>query len=225
MMPSPAEGIFMDDDVFAVIVANGELTVSETLRSLLGSADFIVAADGGLEHILRLGYTPHLIIGDMDSVEQEDLTKMKTRGIEVIIHPREKDETDLELALDAVLQRGYRSIRILAGLGGRLDQTLGNVYLLAQPELAGQDVRFIDEKQEVFAIREEGTVRGKVGDTVSLIPLGNAVKGIHTQGLKYRLKGETLFPYHTRGISNVMTETRALIHIQEGILLCIHMHS
>jgi thiamine pyrophosphokinase len=215
----------MNEDAFAVVFANGELAYTKNIRTLLDSAELIAAADGGLEHVLRLGYTPHLLIGDMDSVLEDDLAQMKAKGIEVKVHPTEKDETDLELALEAVLQRGYRRIRVLAAIGGRLDQTVGNLFLLTQPQLAGCDIRFIDEKLEAFVIREDGYVDGKAGDTVSLIPLGVPAKGIHTEGLKYRLDGETLFAQHTRGISNLMTGTRAEIHMQGGILLCIHMFS
>jgi len=213
----------MNENAVAVIIANGEFTPAENIRNLIDSAHLIVAADGGLEHILRLGYVPHVLIGDMDSVQDDDLVQMKAKGVEVIIHPIEKDETDLELALQAVLQREYQHIRILAALGGRLDQTLANISLLMQRQLDGCDVRLVDASQEVFVIRRKAFVEGKAGDIVSLIPLGDAVEGIQTEGLKYRLQGETLFPQHTRGISNRMTASRAAIQIQEGTLLCIHM--
>jgi thiamine pyrophosphokinase len=140
-------------------------------------------------------------------------------------YPPEKDETDLELAIEAALEQGAASIQIVAALGDRLDHTLGNIYLLTQPRLASLDVRLMDGEQEVFLIRNETTLSGQPGQIVSLIPLMGPVPGVTTGQLAYPLRHETLYPDKTRGISNVMTAETATVSIDDGILLCIHTYT
>jgi thiamine pyrophosphokinase len=117
---------------------------------------------------------------------------------------------------------GYHTIRIVAALGGRLDQTLGNIFLLSRPELAEIDIRLEDGQQEVFLIRSLGRLNGQPGDTISLIPLTTQVTGVVTEGLRYPLVDEILYFDQTRGISNVLLESEAAIQVREGILLCVH---
>jgi thiamine pyrophosphokinase len=209
----------------AVLFANGELKHAEWLQRFLRSDDLLIAVDGGLTHLAALGLTPALLIGDLDSVTPAQVERVQAAGAEVRRYPPAKDETDLELALLAALELGFREIVIVAALGGRLDQTLGNLSLLLLPELAGCSVRCEDGAEEVFVIRDEAMIHGQPGEIVSLLPLWGEVRGVITHELQYPLKFETLYPERSRGISNVMTATSATIRVSAGTLLCIHTHS
>lgn len=206
----------------AVIFANGQLRSPKRLAALLQPEDYLIAADGGLRHLHRLERTPHLLIGDLDSVTEEEVRRAAENGAEVRRYPREKDETDLELALKVAVEGGSRFIVIAAALGGRLDHTLGNLALLLRPELAGLDVRLEDGREEVFLIRDRAEIQGRAGDIVSLLPWNGPAEGVTTQSLRYPLCGETLFPDRTRGISNEMQGGTAQVSLCAGILLCIH---
>lgn len=206
-----------------VIFVNGRLSSPKRLAELLRSDDWLIAADGGLRHLRRLGLAPRLLIGDLDSVTEEEVRWAAENGAEVRRYPREKDETDLELALAAALQTGSREILLAAALGGRLDQTLGNLGLMLRPELAGLDARLEDGREEVFMIRERAEIHGRKGDIVSLLPWNGPAEGVSTQALRYPLRDETLYPDHTRGISNEMQGDTAQVSLRAGILLCIHM--
>jgi thiamine pyrophosphokinase len=107
-------------------------------------------------------------------------------------------------------------------LGGRIDQTLANLYLLLMPELQNSDVRLDDGREEVFIIQKSAEVFGKKGDIVSLLPLVTPAVGIKTKGLRFPLRNETLFPERSRGISNEMTSQSAQITLKSGLLYCIH---
>ncbi len=205
-----------------VLFANGELPAPENLLPQIRPQDVLIAVDGGLHHIQRLGLTPSIIIGDLDSVTEEEVQQYQTKGIEVRQYPTNKDETDLELALGVALELQISPIWVVAALGGRLDHTLGNIFLLTQSHLADVDVRLVDGECEVFLIRKNVSIVGKVGQRVSLIPLQGPAVGIRTQGLKFPLRDETLFPDRTRGISNHMASDSAEVSLQEGLLLCIH---
>lgn len=205
-----------------VIFANGEIDDYGALSAVINRDAYIVAADGGLKHIRVLDLVPDLVIGDLDSIAGDEKGWLMDSGVEIIQHDREKDETDLELALSFSLDSGSQKITVCGATGGRLDQSLANISLLSLPDLEEKQIKFDDGREEIFLIKDELELSGSVGDTVSLIPLFGRVEGIETEGLKYPLRGEVLFPEHTRGISNVMEEEQAVIRVGSGSLLCIH---
>lgn len=205
-----------------ILFANGELVNPQGILALINDGDYLVGVDGGLNHLINLGLSPNLIIGDLDSADPANVKNLAAQGVEVREFPADKDETDLELAISAALDQNPQAILIVAALGNRLDQTLANLFLLTRSDLSRLDIRLVDGMREVFLIQEEATISGEIGQRVSLIPLCRPAKGIQTEGLKFPLHTETLFPDQTRGISNVMSEQSAKITLQEGQLLCIH---
>jgi thiamine pyrophosphokinase len=205
-----------------IIFANGLLPNLALARNLIQPGDILYAADGGTRHLLALGLIPSIIIGDLDSLSSDDRLMLKAKGVKTQQHPRDKDQTDLELALDHAIQAGYREILIAGALGGRLDQTLGNLFLLSDPRLSTFNIRLDDGVEEAFFTPHQSELHGSPGDIVSLIPWGGDVTGISTEGLRWPLRGETLLADKTRGISNEMLTGMAAIEIASGLLLCIH---
>jgi thiamine pyrophosphokinase len=209
----------------ALIFANGDLMDRQALRAMIRPDDFLVAADGGLRHLRALGLQPEVLIGDLDSVEPEEVDALRAQGVRIEQYPVHKDETDLELAVEMVLQAGCKTLLIVGALGGRLDMTLANLFLLTLPALKKVDARLEDGIDQVFLIRAGLTgrvIEGLPGDRVSLLPLGGPVRGVHTTGLFYPLHAETLYPERTRGISNRMLEPQAHVSLESGTLICIH---
>lgn len=208
-----------------IILANGELPDIDKARSLIQNGDYLICADGGTRHALELGVQPNLIIGDLDSTEPQALQKFKDDGVEIEPYPRDKNETDLELAIHRAIELNPKQIIIIAALGGRLDQTLANITLLTDPRLTTFDVRLDDGVEEIFLCRHQVQVHGRSGDLVSLIPWLGSVAGIQTKDLKWVLNKETLYPDKTRGISNEMISNTASISIGSGLLLVVHRRS
>ena len=208
----------------AIIFVNGDLPNPAAAKKLLAADDFILAVDGGTRHALDLGLIPSVVIGDLDSLDAANRRVLEWEGVEIIRYPTDKNETDLELALDYLAERGYERILLIAALGGRLDQTLGNLALLTAESRAGLDIRLDDGVEEVFFVRNQAQIHGRSGEIVSLIPWGAAVTGIRTEGLRWQLSAETLYPQKTRGISNEMTGDLAKIRLESGLLLVIHQH-
>jgi thiamine pyrophosphokinase len=213
-----------------IIFANGELPDLNQARLLLEPEDYIICADGGTRHALTLAVPPDLIVGDMDSLEKGHLETLQKSGVSIELFPRDKNETDLELAIYRALEFKPTQIIIMAALGGRLDQTLANITLLTDSRLttvrpgSGQafNIRLDDGVEEIFICRDQVQVHGRSGDLVSLIPWQGAVSEVQTQNLKWVLRKETLYPDKTRGISNEMTDGMASVSIGSGLLLIVH---
>jgi thiamine pyrophosphokinase len=201
---------------------NGQAANIHHLGKLLNPDDLLIAADGGLRYLRLLGLRPQILIGDLDSVSAEDAEDCINNGVQVLRHPVQKDETDLELALNFALESGCGIIVIAAALGGRLDQTLGNLFLLTREDLEQTDIRLDDGIEEVFLIRTSATIIGNPDDVISLLPYGQPAVDVKTENLRYPLDFETLLPEETRGISNVMENHHASVSISSGILICIH---
>ena len=212
-----------------VIFANGELPNLEAARALLRSSDdYLIAADGGANHLLKMGILPELVIGDLDSVDEDTLFELTAAECNIVHYSEDKDETDIELALRYAVELHPSAILIVGALGGRLDQTLANLSILTDPMLPHIDIRLDDGVEEAFFCRasavkgEQAKVQGRSGDTVSLIPWHSPVVGVATEGLQWPLYGETLYPDKSRGVSNVMLNNTASIRIHSGLLLIVH---
>jgi thiamine pyrophosphokinase len=206
----------------ALIFVNGSIPNTDAVRNLLLPYDIVIAADGGSRHALSLGLSPTFLIGDLDSLSSEDQRVIKKAGTKILKSPRDKNETDFELALDFAVAAGHRRILVIAALGGRTDQTIGNLCLLTNPALAGLDIRADDGVEELIFNRNVCRFMGKPGDLVSLIPWGGEVTGVTTAGLRWSLDGDTLLPYKTRGISNEMLGDAASVAVKSGLILISH---
>ncbi|MFN8460980.1 MAG: thiamine diphosphokinase [Anaerolineales bacterium] len=205
-----------------IIFANGDLPDLEKARALLRPDDFILCADGGTRHALALNLTPNLVIGDMDSIDSAEWKTLEEKNITIELFPRDKNETDLELALNKAIEMNPTEIVIVAALGGRTDHALANIALLSNTKYAVHNIALDDGIEQLQFCRDQVEVHGRSGDVISLIPWGNPVHGIQTQNLKWQLDHETLHPEKSRGISNEMTADTAYIKIESDLLLIIH---
>ena len=211
----------------AIIFANGLMEGWPEKFDLFPDVDFIIAADGGLKHCTRKGIVPHLVIGDMDSADPDELADLEKTGVEVNRFPARKDETDLWLAVRAALDRSVDEIIILGALGGRWDMTFSNVLVMTSPELKKTETRILDGNQELFVLQGGQAARlfGKKGDLLSLMPLTAMVKGLTLTGFEYPLDNDILELGTTRGISNVFVEDVCGIELSRGKLLVTVTHS
>ncbi len=210
----------------ALIFANGEPNDGPMVRRSLAvaKAAHVIAADGGARVARYFNRKVHTLIGDMDSLAPEDLSAIEAEGAELFRYPAEKNETDLELCLQWAASMDYEWIRIIGGLGGRFDQALANVYLLALPQLERRDVRLVAGKQAIRLLRpnQECHIQGAAGDTISLLPVGGSVEGVRTENLQYPLRDEVLLFGPARGVSNVMLADEATVRARAGLLLVVH---
>lgn len=208
--------------MLGMVVSGGDFDPPRRLAAWAGRAALVVAADGGAEHALRMGLPVHLVVGDMDSLSPDVRARLAAAGTEFRTHHPDKNETDTELALREVMERGCDQVVVLCALGGRLDHALANLFLLALPGLEERTL-VASGDTEVRLVRKRSRFRGAAGDLLSLLPLGADALGVSTDGLAYPLSNEKLPSGYARGVSNVFTGEQAQVSLQRGLLLAIHI--
>ena len=181
----------------------------------LRTEDFVLAADGGLAHVQKLGIEPNEILGDFDSL---GYTPNDAR-----VFPVEKDDTDAMLAVRRGLQLGYREFILYGSLDGpRLDHTVANFQTLqflcdngAFGYLVGRDY--------IITVVKNGSIRfsGEAAGTVSVFCLGRDAEGVSIRGLYYPLENGTLTAGFPLGVSNHFVGTEAEIAVKNGSLLVL----
>lgn len=193
-----------------------------TARLARLDAPVVVAADGGAATALAFGFLPDVVIGDFDSLEPALLTRLRERGVPIETYPRDKDQTDGQLAIARAARFAPEALYLVGFLGGpRLDMTLGNVLLLARYTLA---ITLLDERNECLLLSAPATHRWHTepGEIVSLLPLDGDTS-IATDGLRWALAHEGLAFGDTRGLSNEPVSTVARVELSRGrVLLTRH---
>lgn len=205
------------------VFLNGEYRPGWQDHALIsGEQEYLVAVDGGLHHLLQAGHVPNLLIGDLDSALPEEIQQAVAGGARILKFPTEKDQTDFELALEEISKLNPDLVCVYAALGGRMDQTLGNLFLVGAPRYDRMRIALIHGPETYRFIHNSAKILGRNGDAVSLIPWGEPCQGVTTRNLLYPLFSETLYPDRSRGISNRMTAPEAEVSMTQGRLLCIH---
>jgi thiamine pyrophosphokinase len=205
----------------AIVFAAAPLEVTPRIRARLAQLQqpYVVAADGGAATALAGGWQPDVVVGDLDSIDQRTLAELRRRGIPVETHPRDKNATDGQLAVERALDVEPTSLWLLGFLGGpRLDQALANVLLLSR---LTTPAILLEEHNECVLVRPgvPHVWPTEPGEVVSLLPLSADVHGVHTAGLRWPLTEARLLLGDTRGISNEATADEASVSTTRGLLL------
>ena len=181
----------------------------------IGENDFVIAADGGLEHTRKFGIRPHEILGDFDSLGYvpEDSR----------VFPVEKDDTDAMLAVRRGLSLGCREFILYGSLDGpRLDHTIANFQTLQF--LCDNDAHgYLIGNDYIITVVKNGTLRfpATAEGTVSVFCLGADAEGVDLKGLYYPLENGTLTAGFPLGVSNHFTGAKAEISVKNGSLLVL----
>ena len=206
----------------SILFVNGRIDDLSVLRNLVRDDDYLVAADAGALHCLALDRRPHVVVGDLDSLAPAIVQELAAQGTIFERHPSAKDQTDLELAIERAIADGADEILLVGASGGRLDQALGNLLLLAQREWKAT-LKVLDGNQIAQLLRggQQLTFHDQIGATLSILPLSAVVTGITYQGMAYPLNNAALQLGSTRGISNQIIASPASVTIESGVLVVV----
>ena len=204
-----------------VVVVSGGEAPSRDAASEVPAGATVVAADSGLEHARTLGLEVAVAVGDFDSASPEAVAAAERAGTRIERHATEKDETDLELALDVAIELQPARIVVLAGRGGRLDHELSSLLLLCSEKYASAQIDALVGEARVQVVWNARELEGEPGELLTLLPAYGAAEGVRTEGLVYPLRGETLDSGSTRGVSNEFVGGTARVALERGVLLAI----
>lgn len=184
----------------------------------LTSGDFVIAADGGFDYLKEIGLRADYVLGDFDSVLSYDLPSDSIR------YPKEKDDTDMMLAIKLGLEKGYEEFVIYGGLGGRLDHTMANIQALTYLSHNGA-MGTLYGKDYALRVVTDGTIsfgkdlpENQAGNTCSVFSLSDVSVNVTIQGLKYEISDQDLNNDFPLGISNEFTGKKAFINVKKGTL-------
>jgi thiamine pyrophosphokinase len=180
---------------------------------------YVIAADSGAATALAFGLTPHVVMGDLDSIAQDTLAEVINRGSALVTFSRDKDETDSQLAVARALQEEPTELLLIGFLNGpRLDMTLANTQLLLR---APRGTVLLDERNEARLLRsgESHAWPPERDELISLMPVTGDCRGVTTTGMRWELSDALLSLAESRGVSNQPLAEQVSVRLGDGALL------
>lgn len=209
--------IVRDDQEPALIIANGASCSFELLGQLLEWSPIVVVLDSAIERVLQLDIKVDVLLGDFDGDFNPEIYKEKQYPLE-IVHTPNQDKTDLEKALDYLIEKGHQAVNIVWATGKRADHTITNITNIIRYRNKLKIV-ILDDHSKIFLLPNKFEKWYTSKTPISLIPIGK-VTGITTQNLFYPLKNEELtMGYRTGSSNHVIKDGIVSITHQEGDLL------
>jgi thiamine pyrophosphokinase len=209
--------IVRDDQEPALIIANGAACQPELLGQLLEWSPLVVVLDSAIERVISLDIKVDVLLGDFDRDFDPEVYKNKQYPLE-IVHTPNQNKTDLEKALDYLIERKMPAVNIVWATGKRADHTITNLTNIVRYRDLIKIV-ILDDHSKIFLLPNKFEKWYTAGTPISLIPIG-VVKGIHSQNLVYPLANDTLTIGYRTGSSNaVASDGLVTIEHAEGDLL------
>ena len=184
-----------------VILANGLFPTAGPGLDALKTADQLICCDGAVDKLVGFGMSPHVIVGDMDSLSDE----VREHYASIMIQSDDQNSNDLTKAVHYCIEKGYPSVTILGATGLREDHTLGNISLMIEysPRI---EVRIISDYGIFFLVRSGERVKSFVGEKISLFSIDNGVR-VTSGGLKYSLNDMQLSNWYRASLNEAMADS------------------
>ena len=180
------------------------------------AGDKVIAVDGGFRFLEESGVAADAVVGDFDSLESVP------QHPNVLKLSREKDDTDMRVAVREGIRAGYEYFHIYCGTGGRIEHTIANMQLLAELSLAGKQGFLFGRDYVMTAVTDKSmTFREGLSGYVSVFAHSERAKGVFLKGLKYELNDAILTNTYPLGVSNEFTGEKSSITVKKGTLLIV----
>jgi thiamine pyrophosphokinase len=195
------------------IVAHAKTSLTQNHLNILRSCNQIVAADGGADHLFSTELKPHLIIGDLDGISPKALTAFQS--IEILRFARDKDETDLELAIKEALKRGATELHIFCWADDRIDFSYGILFSLRT--IAIPTTLYIGEGTVVILNNTHPTLEIPHPSKISIYSL-DANTELKSHGLKWELEWKANFQSTSQSNETLKKTT---LKLSQGSVFCV----
>lgn len=204
-----------------LIISSGYINNYDILREQLYDNDYIVCADGGVDHLINTGKIPNIVIGDLDSISSKGLDFIRDNNIEVMKFPIMKDKTDTELGILHLLDKKIDDITLMGVTGTRLDHTLASIFLLKKLNEKKIRAKIIDDNNIIYFTNKDIKIKKKDNYNLSVIPISNNGIVVSLMGVLYPLSEKFIGFGSTLGISNEIVQDYGDIVIHKGEALII----
>ena len=181
-------------DSSSVLIANGKKPKNKKIIEILKNAKNVICVDNGYELASELNITPSVVIGDLDSVNINKISKDI-----LIIKDEDQNTNDLEKTLNYCLGKNIRDIILVGATGERDDQNLATL-LISLNYIDQLNIEILSDLYSIKFVNGKREFKAAPMREVSLISIDKK-NIITTQGLKYNLDKSKLSSA-THGISN-----------------------
>ena len=185
-------------DIDAVILANGDYPSSPFPLKVLNEAPYVVCCDGGADEYIAKGHLPDVIIGDGDSLSEENRLKYAN----LLHHNPDQETNDQTKAVQFLLSAGKKRVAIIGATGKREDHTIGNISLLMEYAHMGVNARIFTDYGVFIPCKDICTFECRKGQAVSIFNFTG--RNFKAEGLEYPLYDFTTW---WQGTLNECTDT------------------
>lgn len=199
-----------------LIISSGTIKDYDRLNIVIRENDFIICADGGMNHIMEVGKSPDLVIGDLDSINQNSLNYIEENKIPIQKFPTIKDATDTGIALEYLIEKGFKEITLMGVTGTRQDHTMANIFLLNHLHEKKIRGKIIDDNNIIYLVDKHLELEYNQETFVSIIPITEDGIEVSLSGFFYNLENTIIKFGSTHGVSNKIVEQKGIITINKG---------
>tara|TARA_B100000902_G_scaffold4893_1_gene6253 strand:- start:6606 stop:7226 length:621 start_codon:yes stop_codon:yes gene_type:complete len=194
-----------------LISLNGNCSAERT--QLLEDYNLVFGVDGGTEYLYKLFFQPTHIIGDFDSINENTKSRAIRDGAKILAFNSEKDQTDLEIALEEAKKNNADCITIIGGEGKELDHLFSNLLNISSFN-EDEAIKWITKDENIiFSNQEKYNI--VQGSTFSILPLSD-LKNITIKGSKWDIENLDI-PYgSSRTLRNVAMSSQLTITLEKG---------
>jgi thiamine pyrophosphokinase len=208
----------------ALLISGSPIGLSAAdIQKLAAAVDYAAAVDSGAIAAKEAGLKLDLLVGDMDSIEEDVLQNYREEGTEIVKLNPVKNDTDLEHALDVLNEKGFEKVTIVNAMGGRLDHELATLGAVSTPR-----------KLKSIIISNENIIAPLcAGDTINLAELSLVPGDLYSiiavddktivteTGVEYEIEKHPFKALSGRGVSNIVKTKDAKIKVHQGRILII----
>lgn len=203
----------------ALVIGAGSISNPDNYKEILSGFDYVITADGGYDNAKILNLKPDLLVGDFDSISHKTMIDLP-EGLKIIKYPSEKDMSDMEIALDYLVENSFTHALIVGGIGTRLDHSISNIFTIFKYSSKNLKITIVDDKNIITDIKPQMRFE-KDNYFYSLIPISTEGIVVSLRGFYYDLIEQKIEFGSTLGVSNYIVEENSTIELHSGAGLLI----
>ena len=192
---------------------------TSNILSIESNFDEIIAVDSGVEHLFKLALDPNTLIGDLDSISENSLDKVKKNGVDIIAFNSNKDQTDFELALNYLEGVENSIIYIIGGESGEIDHLLSIFLLIPSKSFFENIIWVYGDKKIIF--RQKLKLNVKKMSKFSIIPLSD-LSNLSIDGAEWNLENKNIQFGETTTLRNIAKKEELNVSCDNGVFAFIY---